>query len=590
MSETTDLLGSLNAPVLKALARKLGASSSITRHEDLVATLDHLIQTDVRRIVDCLPDAERKLAAEAAYNDGEIDSLRFAAKYGIPCPLPSTRVHPPSNASPLLLLIGGEYGTRRMPGSVANSLRAILEKPPAARIATVETLPSVYQDRPVQVFEGERAVFAELRSVLRLVQAGKVRLTGKGGRPTGESVRLIAQSMVTPDFALEPPPEFTNSFTEQAGAVRAHAWGVLVQQCGWSKARGGKLNLTDVGRKLLAADGAKEFAEGVGRLRSDDGFDEFNRINHIRGQSGRGKRYMTPPGGRRDLICDSISEWPVGQWIELKEAARFAEAIGKGFDVTEEDDTLYLGEFQYGMLSDESPGINRQYLRAVLFESLATLGLIDVAYVYPHDLWPELRDSWDIDDLSFCSRYDGLLYARLNALGAYCLGVTDSYSSAPVTVGGTLRVLANREIALVDNREFSVADRHVMEMFAAPRSDHLWALDSTRILTHVESGGSIGDLRQFLATNSNDPIPETVEAMLADLEVKANAVAGAQEAVLIEFRDETTAALIAHDTQARKYCYLTGNKRVAVLKNNLRGFRSALLKLGFVIPNDRLPH
>ena len=48
-------------------------------------------------------------------------------------------------------------------------------------------------------------------------------------------------------------------------------------------------------------------------------------------------------------------------------------------------------------------------------------------------------------------------------------------------------------------------------------------------------------------------------------------------------------ALIAHDTQAAKYCHLAGTKLLAVPKQNLRAFRSAIGKLGFVIPNGQLP-
>jgi hypothetical protein len=50
----------------------------------------------------------------------------------------------------------------------------------------------------------------------------------------------------------------------------------------------------------------------------------------------------------------------------------------------------------------------------LFLESLATLGLLDVAYVYPHHLWPEFSGHWGTDDLCFCGRYDGLLYARPN--------------------------------------------------------------------------------------------------------------------------------------------------------------------------------
>jgi hypothetical protein len=34
---------------------------------------------------------------------------------------------------------------------------------------------------------------------------------------------------------------------------------------------------------------------------------------------------------------------------------------------------------------------------------------------------PDFYDAWGTDDLALLSRYDGLRYIRLNALGAYCL-------------------------------------------------------------------------------------------------------------------------------------------------------------------------
>jgi hypothetical protein len=45
---------------------------------------------------------------------------------------------------------------------------------------------------------------------------------------------------------------------------------------------------------------------------------------------------------------------------------------------------------------------------------------------YPHDLWPELRDSYGRDSHSFLGRYDGLLSVRLNALGAWCFEVAET--------------------------------------------------------------------------------------------------------------------------------------------------------------------
>jgi hypothetical protein len=599
MSETTDLLSAINMDILLALARKLGAPYAAARKPELIAALDQWIHGSVQRIVDHLSDAEKTLLAEMAYGDGQVDAVRFAARYGVPCPLPCGKSYPPSKASPLILFIGDGYGPRRLPASVKQALRAVIQKPAAASVPAAGSLPAIHvppenwrkrTSRPIHVHESERIVFPELRSVLKLVQAGKLKVTEKSRRPSEDAVRLIGEVLVVPDFLLEAPAEETNEYTDKAGAVRAHAWGVLVQQCGWAKARSGRLALTAAGQKLLSSVDAAEFRKGVADFLADNEFDEFNRTNHIRGQSGGGRRYLTPPGNRRTVASKSIANWPVNEWIDFNEAARFIWAQGHGFDVTQEDYTLYFCELQYGMLSDRGPQINRQYLRAFLFESLATLGLIDAAYVYPHSLWPELGDAWGVDGHSFCGRYDGLLYVRLNALGKYCLQAGGVYEPPVQQTVGIFRVLSNREVTLLGSGKISAADRHMLELFASPKTEFVWELDASRILSSLESGGTVEDAIRFLESNSNSPIPETVQTMLADLARTAAAVVGAENALLIEFRDETTAALIAHDTQAAKCCYLAGTRRLAVPKKNLRAFRTAIRKLGFILPNDRIPN
>jgi hypothetical protein len=74
-------------------------------------------------------------------------------------------------------------------------------------------------------------------------------------------------------------------------------------------------------------------------------------VNHIRGQSGRGKRYLTDPRERRYSILESISQWTVGNWIKFDEAWRFLLASGNNFLLSSEAVTLYFEEQQYGHLS-----------------------------------------------------------------------------------------------------------------------------------------------------------------------------------------------------------------------------------------------
>jgi hypothetical protein len=598
MPTTTELLPTLNADVLKAFARQLALPKTLTRKPELVAELDRYVRERLSNLLAHCSVTEKQLLAEAAHNRGRVDPTAFQAKYGKACPLPGNPRWG-DRRTLLFLLLDYRGENWEMPPSISERLRALLEKPAPVAVQVVESLPTEYTPpqgtwrkpppRPIHVHEGERIVLSELRSVLKLVQAGKLKVTDKVGRPTEDTVRLISEALVVPDFVVEPPTEMTTKYEEHGGAIRAHAWGVLVQQCEWAKAKSGRLALTSEGQKLLASMEVSDFAAGVEAFLWDDEFDELNRINHIRGQTGGGKRYLTPPGERRSEISESVAQWPLNQWIAFDEAVRFLLATGHRFEVTSADHTLYFGELQYGFLGGQGSQINRQYMRAFLFESLATLGLIDIAYVYPHHLWPELGHSWGIDELSFCSRYDGLLYVRLNALGAYCLDATDVYQPAVPPEPRGWRVLPNREIALVDGQQLSPADRHMLALFATEKSEHLWELDPARILNYLESGGKAEDALQFLESNCAPPIPETVRTMLSDLARRGTVVQAVEEALLIEVADETTAALIAHDSQAGKYCWLAGDRRLAVPRRNSRAFRSAIKKLGFVIPDGQFP-
>ena len=375
MPTTTELLPTLNADVLKALARQLGLAKTVTRKPELIAELDCYVRENLPNLLAHCSVTEKQLLAEAAHNKGRVDPTAFRAKYGVACPLPENP-HWASTKTPLFLLLDYQYEMWNMPPSIAERLRALLEKPAKVTIEVVDTLPANYtppeerwrkpEARPIHIHEGERIVFAELRSVLKLVQAGKVRVTDKGGRPTENAVQLISEVLVVPDFLVDEPPEDTDEYTEPGGVVRAHAWGVLVQQCGWARAKGGRLAMTSEGQTLLASVDASKFLAGVQAFLRDDAFDELNRINHIRGQSGGGKRYLTPPADRRRKISKSVARWPVNQWIAFDEADRFLRATGHHFWVSNADYTLYFGELQYGSLGDQGGQINRQYLRAFL--------------------------------------------------------------------------------------------------------------------------------------------------------------------------------------------------------------------------------
>ena len=593
------ILEDMNVDVLRRLTRLLDLPKSLSRKDDFINALAHEVETNLQGVLKRMSEGERLLVAEAAYHDGRINPDVFSAKYCIPCSLPDRWMRPDKTGLTALMFQRSGLDVYDIPEGLAKVLASLLPQPTLAKVKTVDSLPASYippkryshspgqPPRPIHVHEGEKAVFTELRRVLRLVQAGKIKVTDKGRRPTDSAVRLLSTALDSSDFDLKSPFEETNKYEEKAGAVRAHAWGVLIQQCGWAKSKAGNLALTGPGKEMLNGPDVSRYKDGVEAFLNNDDFDELNRIDHIRGQSGGAKRYMTSPSERKIPIADSIFDWPVNQWLSLEEAYRFAFASGNDFTVTEQPLHLYFSEYQYGHFGDIKGELERQYLRALLMESLATLGLVDTAYVFPHHLWPELGDRWGKDEMSFCSRYDGLLYVRLNGLGAFFFDISDTWTPPAAAEGNRnlFAILPNHEIAVTQSKKLSLDEIAGLEMCAILKSDYVWELNTHQILTFFESGGSMEEITTFLRSNSSTGIPDAVGIFLGDVAGKVSSVKEGEEGLLFTVKDEATAALIASDPDARKYCFLAGPDKLVVPKKNQRAFRSALKKLGYIIPS-----
>ena len=152
---------------------------------------------------------------------------------------------------------------------------------------------------------------------------------------------------------------------------------------------------------------------------------------------------MTAVAGRRAVI-HALQQCPVGRWVKVDDFFRFMVARSR-FRVTREPWDLYISDPHDGSLGYEGfhgwELLQGRYALCLLFEYAATLGLIDVAYVAPAGVRRDFRRLWGTDDLDFLSRYDGLLYFRLNPLGAYCLGLVEEYKPSAAAQRGLLTVL-----------------------------------------------------------------------------------------------------------------------------------------------------
>jgi len=567
-------------PNLKKLA-KLLESGLPTRKAELVALiLRHLEDTDrLRQLWASLDTLQQAAIAQVVHSPGnQFDAPGFQAKYGQAPDWGQSRYSDFVSPTLLRLFIHGGI----IPRDLRSALKAFVPPPRAVEIETQDAPPGVAFDVPVTVNETERAAQHDLVAVLWLIDRGKVRASAKTRRVTAAGARAIAEVLQGGDFYA--PDEQLHDWGEEViGPIKAFAWPLIVQSAGLAELAGTRLQLTAAGKKALTAPPRRAIRRAWNRWLKTTLLDEFNRVETIKGQSGKGKRSMTAVSGRRAVVVAALQDCPPHAWIALDEFSRFMRAAGHTFEVSRDLWSLYIADAQYGSLGYSGFGewhiLQERYILALLFEYVATLGLIDVAYIPPAGARTDYGDRWGVDDLSCLSRYDGLLSFRINGLGAWCLGIAEAYEPAPFEERSVLKVLPNLEV--VATEVLSPADTLFLERIATPISDLVWRIERSKLIEAAEQGYAVSDVVDFLRAKSENDLPDNVAIFFQEAAERTSSLVARGPALLIEAQDEVLAQLIAHDSRTRSLCMVAGERHLVVPAEAESTFRRALHELGY---------
>ncbi|WP_432981266.1 helicase-associated domain-containing protein [Dactylosporangium sp. CA-233914] len=430
--------------------------------------------------------------------------------------------------------------------------------------------------RVVRLTEPE--ALANVSAVLQLCGAGKLRCSEKTQRPAAATVAAVAEVLAGGDFYAAEP-------------IAAFAWPLLVQAGGLAELAGGRLQLTAKGRTALGRPAA-ETVRGLWRSWVSKAIiDELSRVEHIKGQ--RTANTLTSAKTRRQTVAMALVGCPVGEWVPVDDLFTTMSSGGLSPTVARSERglwRLYITDPEYGSLGyagfADWPVLEGRYTLAVLFEYAGTLGLFDLDYTDPVGARDDFRDNWGTDDLDYLSRYDGLRAVRLNALGAYVLGLTGKYA-APSNVDRvrqTLKVLPNLDIVVTG--DLPPADRLMLDTYAAQTSDRVWALREASLLAALDAGRGLDQLRQFLTARAPHDLPNPVTTLFADVEARAGRLRNLGMVRLIECADPALATLIAGDRRLRGRCHRVGDRHLAVTIDREPEFRKALRALGYILPSD----
>ena len=599
-----EALAGFSVAQLKPLVRLLPNAARPSRKAELIAELDrHLTGESLRKLWRRLDQTQQLAVSEALHGlEGEFRAARFQAKYGrLPAGAGRRGDEPKLSLLSLFLYVldYGRSGAAVVPGDLEQRLRAFVPVPEDPTLTATDDLPETVARRRWHHATGEevqqealvrrdmeRAAQHDLLAVLRLIDGGKVAVSPKTLHPAAAAVRRIAEVLSGGDF-FDPAPKQTASGEPVAGPIRAYAWPWLVQAAKLAEQHGTRLALTKAGLAAFGAPPAETLRRLWQRWLKSSLFDEFRRIDVIKGQGGRGRRWMTAPAQRRPLLREALAECPVGRWVSCDELSRFMQAAGLDFSITRDPWSLYLFDQEYGSLGYDGHHdwafLQGRYLLCFLFEYAASLGMIDVAYTDPSGARPDFTRMSGTDDLEFLSRYDGLRYVRLTALGAYCLGLAASYTPSGPEASASLTVFPDLRVQ-VTGAPLAAEEALLLETYAAAEADGLWRLDHTRTLQAIESGHQVAELRAFLAARDDQDLPETVEGFLRNTEQRARALTQQGSALLIECADADLAALLATDERTAKLCLRAGERKLVVPSASERAFRNAILALGYGMP------
>jgi len=561
-----------------------------------------------------LSSLEKKAVAEAMHRTPDengrrmFDAYGFKAKYNeIPqhfihrYGFTSIKAREKEKTSYLTLF----FYQHSLPNSLYSLMNHYVEKPEKTGIATIteDKLPKTFHhdlgdhykkhtqaisEPKVKICCTEEKVAHEIEALLRFVETGKCTVSDKTYRATTATLRNIDELLLEGDYYL---PEDDWQLSKYAGSsirpIRAFAWPLLLQASGLAKRAGKKLQLTAKGKKALNAPLNETVLLLYQRWRNKKLIDEFSRIEIIKGQASKG-RVMTAVPERKKAIESLLQQCPVDEWIPIDNLFRYIKIKGSELEVCHQEWKLYIGDRDYGNIGNNGnfEMVEGRYIMVYLFEYLATMGLIDIAYTVPYLVRDDCDDLWGTEDLAHLSRYDGLLFFRINPLGAYCLGLAEQYQPRIIEKSALLTVDSELNITLL--RDATATEIMLLERYAEPLKSNKWQLTEDKILQAVGNNFSADDFQHFLQENNSNPeFPEQVKLFFNLVHQREHALVDLGNARLLRCYNEAFAKMLATHAATKKYCRHTDGVMLIVPDKTQKQFTKGLHKLGYIFPQEK---
>ncbi len=474
-----------------------------------------------------------------------------------------------------LFLIAGH-----IPKDLLAQLKDIAPLPPEGEIQYLEGISEEYFfDKDSTIRETSRPALENMATFLNLVADKKIRVSAKTGRATAATIKKMNELLYDGDWYDD---------ENDMGPMQSFAWPLLLQGGKLARLDGSFLQLTPAGRKALKKDLAGGIKTAWQRWEKTKIIDEFSRVTAIKGQKSSRGRTMTSPVKRRPMINNLLEDLEPGKWIAVEELDRVIQTTSLySFNMVNYDWKLYFLDQHYGHLdyNDTWPLLQFRYLLVYLLEYCATLGLIDVVYKKPTGARSDdYRSCWGTDELPYLSHCDGLEYIRVNELGAYVLGHTDTYEVRNDATD--LFAFEKTDLVFIGNERIPPGQALYLEKIAEQKEIDRWRLSTSSLLSAIHNGESLVDIKTMLASSSSMEFSKEIELLFRKVKQRSSAFIDVGTTTLIECSPESRKQALTHKEISR-LCLPAGEKHLAILPGKEEVFARALQSAGFIIGSKK---
>jgi len=593
-------LNNLTVDQLKLRLKLITKAPKLIRKQEIISFLSNeLLSNNLNHYWERLSDLEQKAVSEAiySYEDGAFNRNKFIAKYEkLPTYFSSNSRSGQQCALSLF------FYQDLLAAELADSCKSLVDSPEHFQLTrySIEEIKDYAKNQQKElnqyhenyqpeltVLSMETTAIHDLQAVLNLIEGGKISVSEKTKIAGSATVKKITAILLEGDFYSE--QDVWDLDDDTGGAIypiRAYAWPLLLQSTGLGLVRrvGTKLQLTTKGKKVSKSPIEESLRLIYQCWREKGLLDEFNRITVIKGQTGKGQR-LYPLARRRLVIEQALKACPENEWIAVEDFFRFMQIEDFDLRVIWDHWKLYISDSRYGCLAYSScpfEVIEGRYILAYLFEYLATLGMIDVAYLPPYYIRDDYKQLQETYDLSFFSQYDGLLFFRINPLGSYCLQKNDEYQPPKQSISLLLATDDNLKLTL--QRNATPTEKLILDQFLLPETERTYQLDQHFLLQAIEQGGDLTVFINFLNEVSEQPLAKSILDELVVVEERCHALTDVGNARLLNCSSIALAKMLADDPNTGKHCIHAHDKLLVIPEKSDKAFQKATKKLGYIIP------